>query len=318
MISKTTFKISLTIAVFLLVSACVKDDIKNTNPTDKNLTREQRLDSIVHSKRGLAPFLLLDSVEIVGTNGLIIFDTIFKRTAKNVFNINDFYFWCDVLTETDYSNPNFGKPAIYQIMQRYVTIHAKDKNGLIGRFQKDTILKLAFFEKTRVSKYFGNIDEAKETLNRWSTYSKIDDNESVRIYDSAVQTFSNQNLPYSDDLKRELLCCTFVSEFDLIYKDDFRDFFGWLNEPTQGLWPRFQSEYLFKLDQLWIGFKAGNQDSISLSSLNFKNFRKPLPEFSVKNEILTDQQNHRVLYLKIPFYDCYWEKRFMWLRYVLD
>jgi hypothetical protein len=304
---KYTIHYALIAALLLFASACSKDDNQGPTLTAKQLTREQRLDSIIHSKTGLNPTIMVDSIEVMGTFGMKVIDTTLKFNFDSMINGRDrnAYMWGAKVGEIERQNPNRDKYALFFPVKRSISIQVNDSNRLIGLDQNDTMFVMNFTEYRICSRFFNTDDELNfATFKAFKSYKSPDYKMFKHTYDSVWNAFEMHKIPYPLNKIRNNLDKEYVYNpigfLEQLYGDMY-----WLEYGDGGL--------LMKL-----AFKAGsNRNLLPLHQVFFlepSEFR----EFNVKTELLNDGKLHKVLYLTMPYENEINNIKNVRLRYVLN
>ena len=303
---KHTIHYALIAALLLFASACSKDDNQGPTLTAKQLTREQRLDSIIHSKTGLNPTIMFDSVEVMGTFGIKVIDTSFKTDFDTIiFGYDPYTLWfpCKV-GELEPQNPNRDKYAMFFLIVRSISIQINDSNGLIGEDRNDTMLTMNFSEYRIASRFFDTEDDldyaCRHAHDKKNQYYK----ELKHSYDSMWNVFEVHNIPYP------LSHVKATDDPNYVYS------------PIEyANWGLYDLDYFNTGGLMKYAFKAGggHGDDFPKTSSNSNSLQpSKIKEFNVKMELLSDGKLHKVLYLAWPFFDNDLEVRYLRLRYVLN
>jgi hypothetical protein len=303
---KHTIHYALIAALLLFASACSKDDNQGPTLTAKQLTREQRLDSIIHSKTGLNPTIMFDSVEVMGTFGIKVIDTSFKTDFDTIiFGYDPYTLWfpCKV-GELEPQNPNRDKYAMFFLIVRSISIQINDSNGLIGEHRNDTMLTMNFSEYRIASRFFDTEDDldyaCRHAHDKKNQYYK----ELKHSYDSMWNVFEVHNIPYP------LSHVKATDDPNYVYS------------PIEyANWGLYDLDYFNTGGLMKYAFKAGggHGDDFPKTSSNSNSLQpSKIKEFNVKMELLSDGKLHKVLYLAWPFFDNDLEVRYLRLRYVLN
>lgn len=285
---KHTILYALIAALLLFVGACSKDDTQDPSLTTNQLTREQQLDSVIHSKTGLNPTIMIDSIEVMGTFGLKVIDTTLKFNFDSMIKSRGRppFKWLAQVGEIEPQNPNRDKYALFVPVQRSISIQVNDSNGLIGLDQNDTMFVMNFTEYRIASKFFDTYDELLDAdIKASDNYNSPEYKMLKHTYDSMWNAFDMHKIPYPLNKIRNDIDKEFV-----YYPMSF------LEEQLQDWWYLREGGILMKL-----AFKAGSNKN--LLPLHQVFFLKPseFKEFNVKTELLNDGKLHKVLYLTMPY-----------------
>lgn len=302
---KYTIHYALIAALLLFASACSKDDNQGTTLTAKPLTREQRLDSIIRSKTGLNPTIMVDSIEVMGTFGMKVIDTLFKIDFDTLFfgrDRNALLFTTKV-GEIEPQNPNRDKYAFGVMVKRAIAIHVNDSNGLIGERRNDTVFTMNFSEYRITSRFYETLDDVDDVWFDIRDYYKRSKyyKELKNSYDSMMNVFDVHNIPYT-------LLNTKSSNFlnYIYYPTWFAQFDG--ND----------KEYMLNGGLMKYAWKFGGGTDGDDPTWTLDIYPPKIKDFDVKTELLNDGKLHKVVYLTFPFEKYYRKIQYLRLRYVLN
>lgn len=305
---KHTIHYALIAALLLFASACSKDDNQGTTLTAKPLTREQRLDSIIRSKTGLNPTIMVDSIEVMGTFGMKVIDTLFKIDFDTLFfgrDRNALLFTTKV-GEIEPQNPNRDKYAFGVMVKRAIAIHVNDSNGLIGERRNDTVFTMNFSEYRITSRFYETLDDVDDVWFDIYDYKKRSKyyKELKNSYDSLMNVYDVHNIPYP---------LTNIESHDFLNYIYYPiDFAQTIIDDKAYMVNGGLMKYAWK-------FGGGHGDDVrTWSHLGYRGYPPKIKDFDVKTELLNDGKLHKVLYLIMPFEKYYRKIQYLRLRYVLN
>lgn len=293
-------------AVMIVAEGCEKDIMKDNGVGYKKLTKEQCLDSMVQSNRGLESVWMIDTTIVKGSMGWSVTDTVYYFASIPDLTNQFKYYWMPIGYFEPLS-PDRYKLAVYTKVNRFIAFRAADVASQLGFTTGDTTLIVGMREFKRVSRAFtwNTDEEANDYLNDFphrNTNEKEVCDSFMRQYRPLEGVWPGLELKFVD------------------YAGDVRGFYDNPERP-RNLFPDYdavpQHNYIYLFKSGKVTLNDTDDDDIFWNELDRdeKNFME------VTKQTLSDGRAHHVMFVKIPY--TYWKddpnvSGFVRFRYVLN